>query len=115
MKPLTQKQQDILDFVFSEIQSGNPPPSRVEIAEKFNFLSPNAAQEHLKSIEKKGYIKLNSKARGIKILTKKKTFDEWLSEINESVNHDCGLVDISEFHSWMRKAYNAGISGGVTL
>lgn len=113
MKPLTQKQQDILDFVLSEVQSGNPPPSRVEIAEKFNFSSPNAAQEHLKAIEKKGYIKLNSKSRGIKILANKKTFDEWLTETNGVIEVDCGCVTTEAFYSWIRKAYNAGLTGGL--
>ena len=42
------------------------PPTRVEIAEHFGVRSPNAAEDHLKALHKKGHIELRSgTSRGI--------------------------------------------------
>jgi repressor LexA len=44
------------------------PPTRVEIADNFGFRSPNAAEDHLKALDRKGHIELRSgTSRGIMI------------------------------------------------
>lgn len=66
MKPLTKRQQEIFDFVLHCMSVNGAPPTRVEIAEQFGFRSPNAAEDHLKALDKKGYIELKSgTSRGI--------------------------------------------------
>ncbi|MCL4165981.1 UNVERIFIED_CONTAM: hypothetical protein GTU68_030312 [Idotea baltica] len=46
--------------------SNGAPPTRVEIADYFGFKSPNAAEDHLKALDKKGHIELISgTSRGI--------------------------------------------------
>ncbi len=68
-QPLTQRQQEIFDFVKSHIETTGMPPTRVEIAREIGFKSPNAAEEHLKALARKGYIEmLSGTSRGIKIL-----------------------------------------------
>jgi repressor LexA len=68
MKPLTSQQQKILDFIREAIDGSGFPPTRAEIARALNFRSPNAAEAHLRALEKKGAIEiLRGAARGIKL------------------------------------------------
>lgn len=68
-QPLTKRQQQIFDFVKSQIEETGMPPTRVEIAREIGFKSPNAAEEHLKALARKGYIEiLSGTSRGIKLL-----------------------------------------------
>jgi len=66
LKPLTKRQQEIFDFILECMTENGAPPTRVEIAEHFGFKSPNAAEDHLKALDKKGHIELRSgTSRGI--------------------------------------------------
>lgn len=68
-RPLTRRQQQIYQFVVDFIANNNAPPTRIEIAQHFGFKSPNAAEDHLKALAKKGYIDLKSgTSRGITLL-----------------------------------------------
>jgi repressor LexA len=65
---LTAKQQEILDFVRQAIEETGFPPTRAEIAKAFRYSSPNAAEEHLRTLERKGAIELTPGAsRGIRL------------------------------------------------
>ena len=66
MKTLTNRQKEILDLIKSYIVDYGFPPTRVEISKILGFKSANAAEQHLRAIEKKGYIQILSGAsRGI--------------------------------------------------
>ena len=58
MKALTLRQQQILDMIASYIERRGFPPTRAEICEALGFKSPNAAEEHLKALVKKGAISM---------------------------------------------------------
>src|SRR6266446_11001671 len=63
---LTPKQQKILNFVRKAIEKTGFPPTRIEISKAFRYSSPNAAEEHLRMLERKGAIELTPGAsRGI--------------------------------------------------
>lgn len=69
---LTTRQQEILDLIESYIETTGFPPTRANIAEVFGFRSPNAAEEHLKALAKKGAIEITPGAsRGIRLLNEK--------------------------------------------
>ena len=53
---LTQRQQDILDFISSSIDSRGYPPTLREIGEHFGIQSTNGVNDHLKALEKKGFL-----------------------------------------------------------
>jgi repressor LexA len=55
---LTARQQQILDLVQSTIERTGAPPTRAEIAAELGFKSPNAAEEHLQALARKGVIEL---------------------------------------------------------
>ena len=71
---LTKIQKGILDFIIEKIGEGLPP-SLAEIAENFGYRNRATVQQHLSAIEKKGYIKRNSKiSRGIELTLEDKMF-----------------------------------------
>ena len=66
---LTPRQQEILDFIRNTLEVLGAPPTRAEISSAFGFASPNAAEEHLKALAKKGSIVLEpGSARGIRLV-----------------------------------------------
>lgn len=74
---LTARQQEIFDFVKQRIKHSGMPPTRVEIAREIGFKSPNAAEEHLKALVRKGYIEmLSGTSRGIRIVADYQQSDE---------------------------------------
>ncbi len=68
MNELTARQQEILAFLKAWIAENGMPPTRAEICGALGFRSPNAAEEHLRALERKGAIEmLAGSSRGIKI------------------------------------------------
>jgi len=66
---LTTRQRQVLNFIRRSIQRNGIAPTRAEIAEAMGFQSKNAAVDHLKALERKGFIRLHSDlSRGIQLL-----------------------------------------------
>jgi repressor LexA len=64
---LTSRQREIFNFVVAFIKEKGYPPSIREVGEHFNIY-PRAAFDHLKALEKKGYLKRQSSmSRGLEI------------------------------------------------
>jgi len=73
MIKLTTRQQQVLDLIKESIKETGFPPTRAELARTLGFKSPNAAEEHIKALAKKGAIEIMPGAsRGIKIVEKDK-------------------------------------------
>lgn len=69
MEKLTPRQQEILDFIRNNVEVLGAPPTRLEICSAFGFASPNAAEDHLRALAKKGAIVLEpGSARGIRLV-----------------------------------------------
>lgn len=69
MEKLTPRQQEILDFIKNSLEVLGAPPTRMEIAQAFGFASPNAAEDHLRALAKKGAVVLEpGSARGIRLV-----------------------------------------------
>ena len=69
MEKHTARQQEVLDLIRSAIDETGYPPTRAEIAAELGFRSPNAAEEHLKALARKGAIEMMPGAsRGIRIV-----------------------------------------------
>jgi repressor LexA len=68
-KELTNRQRDILKFISEFIEKHKFPPTRSELSAHFGFRSPNAAEAHLRALEKKAMIGLErGVSRGISLL-----------------------------------------------
>ena len=68
MRQLTPRQKQILELVQDFINEFGMPPTRAEIAKELGFKSANAAEEHLRALQKKGVLDLVPGAsRGIQL------------------------------------------------
>ena len=68
MRDLTPRQRQILLLVQKAMHESGMPPTRAEIAKTLKFRSVNAAEEHLRALERKGVIELlPGMSRGIRL------------------------------------------------
>jgi len=80
MKEITSQQQRVLDCIQIYINKTGFPPTRANICKELGFKSPNSAETHLRALEKKGFISIESGAsRGISIINNQ----EYTSSNNE--------------------------------
>ncbi|MBX9904761.1 MAG: transcriptional repressor LexA [Burkholderiales bacterium] len=67
-RPLTSRQTEILRLIEAHVEESGFPPTRAEICSAMGFSSPNAAETHLRALERKGVIVMTSGAsRGIRL------------------------------------------------
>ena len=86
MKALTPRQAEVFELVKKHIKETGMPPTRAEIAKELGFRSPNAAEEHLKALARKGHIEiLAGTSRGIRLLVD-----------DDEMNADSGLPLIGQ-------------------
>jgi len=68
MDALTDRQSEVLRLIRELTEVSGYPPTRAEIAEKMGFRSVNAAEQHLRALEKKGALEISSGAsRGLRV------------------------------------------------
>jgi len=68
MAQLTPRQSQILQMIQDFIAESGMPPTRAEIARELGFKSANAAEEHLRALQRKGVLELIPGAsRGIQL------------------------------------------------
>lgn len=80
MKELTERQKEILDFLSSFIEKNSYPPTVRETAKAFS-ISIKGAYDHIKALEKKGFIKLQeNRSRALEIVSRKEN-DESVAEL----------------------------------
>jgi repressor LexA len=66
---LTDRQRAVLDCIRQHLQDTGMAPTRAEIADLMGFQSKNAASDHLRALERKGFIRIhNDRSRGIQLL-----------------------------------------------
>src|SRR3970040_1213014 len=68
MDELTPRQAQILRLIREHLAGSGFPPTRAEICRAMGFSSPNAAEDHLRALERKGAIEMTPGAsRGIRL------------------------------------------------
>ncbi len=68
MYDLTKRQSEVLGCIREFMTDAGMPPTRAEIAKQLGFRSPNAAEEHLRALQRKGAIELiPGTSRGIQL------------------------------------------------
>src|SRR5580765_5522409 len=68
MDDLTDRQSEILKLIRELTEVSGFPPTRAEIAERMGFRSVNAAEQHLRALERKGALEISAgSSRGIKV------------------------------------------------
>jgi repressor LexA len=65
-QPLTARQQKLLTFVLDHIRGKGHPPTIREIGRSFGFRSTGTVRDHLRALERKGYLRtMRGKSRGL--------------------------------------------------
>jgi repressor LexA len=65
---LTARQQQILDWIRSHIETAGMPPTRAEIAAGLGFSTASSAEDHLQALARKGAIELRpGTSRGLRL------------------------------------------------
>lgn len=84
MQKLTKRQEQVLDIIKQAMQEKGMPPTRAEISKLLGFKSPNAAEEHLKALAKKGAIEMMpGTSRGIRLPKTATAEDEGLPVLGQ--------------------------------
>jgi repressor LexA len=70
LEPLTDRQKEVLEFIGKSIERNGYPPTLREIGEHMGIRSTNGVNDHLKALEKKGYLEREDlKSRALRPLT----------------------------------------------
>lgn len=70
MQGLTKRQQQVLDFITSRINEQGYPPTIREIGEEMGIRSTNGVNDHLKALERKGFlVREGLKSRALRPVT----------------------------------------------
>tara|TARA_B100000214_G_scaffold34826_1_gene22008 strand:+ start:1451 stop:2068 length:618 start_codon:yes stop_codon:yes gene_type:complete len=86
MKEINSQQQRVLDCIQIYINKTGFPPTRANICKELGFKSPNSAETHLRALEKKGFISIESGAsRGISIIN---------SQVHSSNNNEYPVIGL---------------------
>ncbi|KMQ52318.1 SOS-response repressor and protease LexA [Chitinispirillum alkaliphilum] len=84
---LTSEQSRVLQFIIHYKKENGFPPTVREIAEHFGYKSINNVRQHLRLIERKGYVRiLQGKARGIEIVE-----DPFSADLSNEAEADMGI------------------------
>jgi repressor LexA len=68
MKALTRRQRQILEFIVDHVEREGFPPTLREMGRHFGIRSPNGVRDHIRALERKGYIaKGPEKSRAIRL------------------------------------------------
>lgn len=69
MKRLTDRQKQVLEFIQAHLDAEGVPPSIREIGDAMGIDSTNGVSDHLRALQRKGYIeRTGSKARSMRLL-----------------------------------------------
>ena len=82
MQKLTDRQNDVLDYIKSYVAKHGYPPAVREIGQALGLNSPATIQSHITALEAKGYIKkTNSKYRSLEIVGSNEYLKEDVVEV----------------------------------
>src|SRR6188474_2037274 len=69
MQGLTKRQEQTLDFIRKSIEERGYPPTLREIGEYMGIRSTNGVNDHLRALERKGYLRREDmKSRALKLV-----------------------------------------------
>ena len=69
MQGLTKRQEETLDFIRKSIEERGYPPTLREIGEYMVIRSTNGVNDHLRALERKGYLRREDmKSRALKLV-----------------------------------------------
>ncbi len=93
MKPLTQRQRTVLQFLQRFCRDKGFPPTLREIGQAIGLSNVSAVRGHLAALEKKGYIARESdKARSIQVIQSPSIISRFKRKLHEVAHSDQGVI-----------------------
>jgi repressor LexA len=89
MEELTDRQREILTFIVRETESRGFPPTIREIGEEMDIRSTNGVNDHLKALERKGYLNRGEQQSRSLVPTKRARL-----VLGLGLRKDSGMVDV---------------------
>lgn len=89
MEELTERQREILSFIVKETESRGFPPTIREIGEQMDIRSTNGVNDHLKALERKGYLNRGEQQSRSLVPTKRARL-----LLGLGVKKDSGLLEV---------------------
>jgi SOS-response transcriptional repressor LexA len=122
MHGLTRRQSQCLEIINDSIEKQGFPPTMREIGKAMNIRSTNGVNDHLRALERKGYIsRRDMKTRAIKVIDDEATnLAAWrysrmkLAIIEEVLGVAVQLRAGVAFLSWLRSERDASALGKAT-
>ena len=94
MQGLTKRQEQTLDFIRRSISERGYPPTLREIGEHMGIRSTNGVNDHLRALERKGYLRREDmKSRALKLVDMNATIKESVPENDAAPLTDESLSD----------------------
>lgn len=93
MQGLTKRQEQTLEFIRTSIKDRGYPPTLREIGEHMGIRSTNGVNDHLRALERKGYLRREDmKSRALRVVDDAADVDGTLDEAPAPANDD--LIEI---------------------
>jgi len=90
MQGLTKRQEQTLDFIRQSIEDRGYPPTLREIGEHMGIRSTNGVNDHLRALERKGYLtREDMKSRALKLVE-----DQMTAPANNKVVTEDDLIEV---------------------
>lgn len=90
MQGLTKRQEQTLDFIRQSIEDRGYPPTLREIGEHMGIRSTNGVNDHLRALERKGYLtREDMKSRALKLVE-----DSAPPPVNNKLNAEEDLIEV---------------------
>src|SRR5579871_770370 len=89
MEELTERQREILKFIVKETEARGFPPTIREIGEEMDIRSTNGVNDHLKALERKGYLNRGEQQSRSLVPTKRTRLVLGLGQ-----RKDSGVIDV---------------------
>src|SRR6186713_1581846 len=90
MQGLTKRQEQTLDFIRQSIEDRGYPPTLREIGEHMGIRSTNGVNDHLRALERKGYLtREDMKSRALKLVE-----DQAPPPANNKLNSEEDLIEV---------------------
>lgn len=106
MKTLSIRQQEVLNALVDFQSKHGYPPTYAELARLVGFSSANGAFEHIRALEKKGYITTSGgTARGIKVIGANDALDEATQVIRALLTRKENATALA--HAWLKRRGSA--------
>jgi len=94
MQGLTKRQEQTLDFIRSSIRDRGYPPTLREIGEHMGIRSTNGVNDHLRALERKGYLRREDmKSRALRVVGEQETAASF-SPGSSSTSSDDDTVEV---------------------